>query len=93
MTRAIIFTPRTDYVESAARCLEYVERQGYEYKGLVQDWAVVHQMFERGETSVAIVADPRDLDPHRKPRVEFVSHSRGRQWEERTRIIRRNAAR
>ena len=38
------------------------------------------------------VSDPADLDPDRKPRIEYVSHppkpaAAGRCWDERTRII------
>lgn len=92
MTRAIAFIPSDDYERSASRCLEYIRARGYEFKGLVQDWATVRRMFENDEITCAIVADWRDLDPARKPRVEVISHqpNAGRWWDERTRIIRRN---
>lgn len=95
MTRAIIFIPTTDYEQSAAVCLDHVQKRGYEFKGIVREWAEVQRMLGVGEVSVAIVADERDLDPQRKPRVEYVSHhtgNGGRRWDERTRLIRRNEA-
>lgn len=95
MTRAIVFIPGADY-ERADRCIDYVRACGYQFKGLVQDWEIAKQMMGDGECTVAIVAEPGDLDPDRKPRVEFVSHppkespNGGRHWDERTRVIRRN---
>lgn len=94
-SRAIVFIPESSYEQSADRCLDYVKECGYEFKGIVRDWATVWDMFNRDEVTVAIVADPRDLDPRRKPRVEYVSHkpnAGGKYWDERTRIIRRDAA-
>lgn len=91
MTRAIIYVPAAGYERSAARCLDHVQQRGYDFKGIVQDWSQVHRMLGAGEVSVAIVADERDLDPERKPRVEYVSHQRdaaGR-FEQRTKLIRR----
>lgn len=96
MTRAIVYMSGTDY-DRADRCIDYVRACGYEFKGLVQDWAVAQRMMIDDECSVAIVADPADLDPNRKPRIEYVSHppkhapNGGPQWDERTRIIRRGS--
>lgn len=98
MTRAIIFTSATDYARSVDLCIEYIRRHRYEMKGLVRDWNSAIRMMGNGEVSVAIVADPSELPPDRKPRVEFVSHppqpqtkpgNGGRYWDERTRVIRR----
>lgn len=93
MTRAIICTPTADYEQSAARCLEYLQACGYEFKGIVRDWATAQRMMGNGECTVAIVASPSELAPDRKPRIEFVSHGRptndGKFWDERTRVIRR----
>jgi hypothetical protein len=96
VTRAIVYTPGFDY-ERADRCIDYVRACGYQFKGLVRDWEIVKQMMGDGECSVAIVADPSELPPDRKPRIEFVSHppqpqrmaNGGRYWDERTRVIRR----
>lgn len=95
MTRAIAYIPSADYERSAARCIEYIHAMGYDFKGLVRDWATVQRMFEDDEITCAIVAHPAELDPARKPRVEFVSDSpphgnEVRRWDERTRLIRRN---
>lgn len=94
MTRAIIYIPPTGYEQSGARCLDYVRDRGYEFKGIVRDWAAVHRMLGAGEVTVAVVADERDLDPQRKPRVEYVSHAAngGKHWDERTRLIQRPVA-
>lgn len=95
VTRAIVFIQGADY-ERADRCIDYVRACGYKFMGLVRDWATVQRMMLDDECSVAIVAEPADLDPDRKPRVEFVSHppnesaNGGRHWDERTRIIPRN---
>lgn len=93
MTRAIVFMPGVDYAR-ADRCIDYIRACGYQFKGLVRDWATARRMLLDDECSVAIVAEPGDLDPDRKPRVEFVSHppkpsNDGRNWDERTRVIRR----
>lgn len=98
MTRAIIYTSATDYARSVDRCIDYIREHGYKFKGLVQDWDVVKRMLIDDECSVAIIATPEELDPDRKPRLEFVSHppqqpgkaaNGGRNWDERTRVIRR----
>ena len=91
MTRAIAYIPSTDYARSASSCIEYARRMGYEFKGLVQDWEIVKRMMRDGEVTCAIVANWRDLDPDRKPRLEVVSHqpNGGKWWDERTRVIRR----
>lgn len=95
VTRAIVYLPGADYGR-ADRCIDYVRACGYKFKGLVRDWATVQQMMLDDECSVAIVAEPGDLDPDRKPRVEFVSHppnespNGGHHWDERTQVIRRN---
>ena len=95
MTRAVAFIPSADYERSADRCIEYIRAMGYEFRGLVRDWEIVKQMMRDDEVTCAIVADWRDLDPDRKPRVEVVSDrpSGGRWWDERTRIIDRNTIR
>lgn len=96
MTRAVAFIPSTNYERSAARCIDYIRAMGYEFKGLVRDWNTVRQMLTDGEVTCAIVADWRDLDPDRKPRIEVVSHQQpngGKFWDERTRIINRNSIR
>lgn len=98
-SRAIAYVPPGKY-DSADRCMDHARRQHYDFQGIVYDWQQVHRMLGNGETSVAIVADLRDLDPERKPRVEFVSHPHppanvgpgGRVWDERTRVIRRPIA-
>lgn len=99
VTRAIIFTSAADYAKSVDRCIEYIRQHRYEFKGLMRNWDAVKQMMGNGEISVAIVADPSELPPDRKPRIEFVSHpprtpqqrqgNGGRYWDERPRIIRR----
>lgn len=95
MTRAIVFIPPNDYARSAAICFEHLEASGYKFVGLVTDWDTVQRMFRDDEVTAAIVADPRDLDPNRKPRVEFASHGptgAGKHWDERPRLIRRPIA-
>lgn len=97
MTRAIIFVPPgPGYEQSAAQCLDHAEFCGYQLAGIVRDWQEVHRMLGNGEVSVAIVADERDLDPQRKPRVEVVANqpaAGSSQEQQRTRLIRRNGAR
>jgi hypothetical protein len=91
MTRAIVYVPPlTEYAESAASSFAHLHACGYEFKGVVRDWATAMRMMGTGEVSVVIVNDRRELLPDRKPRVEFVSHSRPRWQDERTRIIRRD---
>jgi hypothetical protein len=96
VTRAIVYLPGVDY-ERADRCIDYVRACGYKFLGLVRDWTAAQQMMLDDECSVAIVAEPGDLDPDRKPRIEFVSHppkpatNGGRHWDERTTVIPRNA--
>lgn len=97
MTRAIVYMPGTDY-SRADRCIDYIRACGYKFTGVVRDWATAQKMMIDDECSVAIVNDPADLDPQRKPRIEFVSHpptppspNSGRHWDERTRIIRRGS--
>lgn len=95
-SRAIVYIPDADYERSAASCLDHVDEQGYNFKGVTKSWTTVWRMFSRGEVTVCVVSSPADLDPARKPRVEFVSHQPtkpgGRYWDERTRVIRRPTA-
>ena len=91
LTRAIVFMPGADYAR-ADRCIDYIRTHGYRFEGLVRDWKTAQRMLIDDECSVAVVADPADLDPDRKPRIEYVSHppkpaAAGRCWDERTRII------
>lgn len=97
MTRAIVFTNGPDYAR-ADRCIDYLREHRYDFKGLVQDWQTALKMMRDDEVSVVIAADPSELPPDRKPRLEFVSHpprppkpatNEGRYWDERTRVIRR----
>lgn len=75
MTRAIIYVPTVaGYERSAALCLDHARQRGYDLKGIVRDWSAVQRMLGVGEVSVALVADERDLDPARKPRVEVVAN-------------------
>lgn len=94
MTRAIIYVPSDGFEAHASRCMEYCKAQGYEFKGLIRgNWEAARGMALRGETTVVIVASEQHLDPQRKPRIEVVANQPGEtRWENRTRIIRRNAA-
>lgn len=101
MTRAIIFVPSENYDEHAARCLAYIEQQGYELRGIIRDnWAAAEEMMGNGETSVVLVSAEAHLDPARKPRIEvldqIVPYANNEQpasmRDRRTRIMRRNEA-
>lgn len=97
MTRAIVYIPGVDYAR-ADRCIDYIREHRYDFKGLVRDWETAQRMMRDDECSVVVAADPADLPPDRKPRLEFTSHpprqpgkstNGGRHWDERTRIIKR----
>lgn len=90
MTRAIIFVPAGQFDPHAARCMERVVRDGYEFNGLVRDdWNEVQRMLDAGEASVAIVSVEEHLPPNRKPRIEIVGNATPDRYESRTRLVRR----
>lgn len=94
MTRAIVYVKTdSEYEAHAARCLEHCQQRGYEFQGLIRDdWEAAQKMLGDGQTSVIIVASETQLDPDRKPRIEVVANQPpATKWEERTRLIRRNA--
>lgn len=93
MTRAIVYVKTDDkYVAHVDQCMDYCQRQGYDFQGLISDdWAAAERMRDAGETTVIIVATAAHLDPERKPRIEVANQPAVTRWETRTHVIRRDA--
>lgn len=105
-TNAIVFVLSSRLLPDAGVCIEYCRSLRYHMKGVVQnDWNKACQYLSEGKADVVVVADARTLDPDRTPRVEVVAHQHTRPTRpdvptgrrpsrgERTRMVRRTAAR
>ncbi len=94
MTRAIMFIRSDDFDPHATRCTQHIEKQGYEFKGVVtDDWDAAQDMLDERKVDVVVVSTEEHLPAKRKPRIEVVANQAASIWEARTRVIRRNAAR
>src|SRR6476659_5812842 len=99
MPRAIVFVPSDHFDPHADHCIEHCEERGYTLVAIVRDnWSAVVGMIAAKQAEIVVVSTETHLDPERLPRVEVVADQPacGRRispWEQRTRIIRRNAAR
>lgn len=73
--RAIVFVPEEDYEEHAARGIEYANRKGYRFQGIVRgNFRQAERMREVGETSIVIVSK-REHIQHDPDGVEIVSEA------------------
>jgi hypothetical protein len=93
MTRAVIYVPEGQFDPHADRCMDYLQKRGYQFQGLIRgDWAEAVRMMGDGETSVVLVSTDQHLPADRKPRVEVVADQPTEAGHRRTRIIRRGGA-
>lgn len=96
MTIAVIFVPAAAHLATyATQCLDYCAARGWEVLGVDRDWDSAAKAVRVGLAGVLLVARPDHLDPAREPRIEVVSECAVplNARRERTRMIRRNAAR
>lgn len=97
MTVAVIFVPAAAHLATyASNCLDYCAARGYEVAGVVTaDWAAAAAMVLSNKAAVLVVSSAEHLDPNREPRVEVVAEhtAPATPRHERTRMVRRNAAR
>lgn len=105
---AIVFVMSNHLITDADRCIKYCLARGYHMVGVIKDdWMAAMDMLHDGRAEVLVIADPQHLPADRAPRVEYVAfedphatdHAPGaprsarNQRTERTRVVRRNAAR
>lgn len=93
MTTAVIFVPATHFELYASQCLTYCAARGYEVAGIVTGtWSSAISVLASRTATVLVVARAEHLDPDREPRLEIVAQADAGPVHQRTRMVRRNAA-